>query len=108
MSRGRPGRFAAANWSGCSALRCSFQFGRNAAYAVAVDGVQNHVAAASGNRGIVKAFGLRANDHGIGAHVPFPSWGGLSGRISRGYGQALTAAQAAISAVFASFERFGT
>src|SRR5450830_419399 len=108
MSRGRPGRFAAANWSGCSALRCSFQFCGNAAHAEAVDGGLDHVAAGSGNRGIFKAFGLCANDHGKGAHVPFPSWGGLSGTISRGYGQALTAAQAEISAVFASSDSFGT
>src|SRR5450830_1037301 len=107
MSRGRPGRFAAVNRSGWSALRCSFQFGGNAAHAVAVDGGVDHVAAGCGNLKKFKAFGLRANDHGIGAHVPFPSWGGVSGTISRGHGQALTAAQAAISAVFASSGRSG-
>src|SRR5450830_915388 len=108
MSRGRPGRFAAVNWSWWSALRFSFQFGGNAAHAEAVDGGVDHVAAGCGNRCVFKAFGLRANGHGKGAHVPFPSWGGLSGTISRGYGQALTAAQAAISALLASSGRSDT
>src|SRR5450830_1495235 len=108
MSRGRPGRLVAANWSGCSALQCSFQFGGNAAHAEAINSGLDHVAAGSGNRGIFKTFGLCANDHGKGAHVAFPSWDGLSGTISRGYGHALTAAQAAITAVFASSGRSGT